>query len=107
MADVDVDQFGEHDKTDSHPNEENMPLPPVTPGEGSLGNLNMNKQCHLEEGKLKKKGSLILMLTVCTRSYVSIIDKHQMQSIMITLDVRVRSFTSKARTSHSQMRMES
>ena len=34
MADVDNDPFGEHDKTDSHPDEtgETIPLPPVTPG---------------------------------------------------------------------------
>ena len=37
MADVDIDPFGEHNKTDSHPDYtgENIPLPPVTPGGGS------------------------------------------------------------------------
>ena len=34
MADVDIDPFGDHDKTDSHPDEgENIPL---TPG-GEMG----------------------------------------------------------------------
>ena len=31
MADVDIDPFGEHDKTDSHPDGENIPLPLVNP----------------------------------------------------------------------------
>ena len=36
MADIDIDPFGDHDKTDSHPDEsENIPLPPVNPGGGS------------------------------------------------------------------------
>ena len=35
MADVDIDPFGEHDMTESK-NDENIPLPPVTPvGGGS------------------------------------------------------------------------
>ena len=36
MADVDVNPFGDHDKTDSHSDDtgENIPLPPVNPGEG-------------------------------------------------------------------------
>ena len=34
MADVDINPFGEHDKTDSHPDDtgETIPLPPVNPG---------------------------------------------------------------------------
>ena len=32
MSYVDIDPFGEHDKTDSHPDGENISLPPVTPG---------------------------------------------------------------------------
>ena len=100
MADVDIDQFGEHDETDSHPDDtgENIPLPPVNPGEGST---------LLEEVKFKKERSLILMLTVCTRSYLSIIAEPKMQPITITLDVKVCGFTSKAGTNHSPMRMES
>ena len=37
MADIDIDPFGEHDKTDSHPDgtSENIPLPLVNPGGGS------------------------------------------------------------------------
>ena len=37
MADVNIDPFGEHDKTDLHPDDtfENIPLPPITPGGGS------------------------------------------------------------------------
>ena len=71
MADVDIDPFVDHDKTDSHPDDtsERIPLPPVTPGGGStsedpLRNQNMNKKHHLEDRKLKKEGSQILTLTV-------------------------------------------
>ena len=32
MADVDINPFGEHDRTESRP-DENIPLPPVTPVE--------------------------------------------------------------------------
>ena len=30
MADIDIDPFGEHDRTESRP-DESIPLPPVTP----------------------------------------------------------------------------
>ena len=33
MADVDIDPFGEHDRTESR-TDENIPLPPVTPVRG-------------------------------------------------------------------------
>ena len=38
MADINIDPFGEHDKTDSHPDDtgNNIPLPPVNPG-GAMG----------------------------------------------------------------------
>ena len=45
---ADIDPFGEHYKTDSHPDGENIPLPPVTPEEDLLGNEKVNKKCHLE-----------------------------------------------------------
>ena len=35
MADVDIDPFGEHDKTEE-PTDENIPLDPVTPGRGGV-----------------------------------------------------------------------
>ena len=38
MADVDIDPFGEHDRTESRaeePSDENIPLDPVTPGRSS------------------------------------------------------------------------
>ena len=34
MADIDIDPFGEHDKTEE-PTDENIPLDPVTPAGGS------------------------------------------------------------------------
>ena len=73
--------------------------------EYQLGNQNMNKKHHSKEGELKKEGSPILMLTVCTRSYLSIIAEPLMQPIMRTLDVKAGGFTSKAGMSHSPMRM--
>ena len=40
---------GEHDRTESRP-DENIPLPPVTPvGGGQLGNQNVNRRHHSEE----------------------------------------------------------
>ena len=37
MADVDIDSFGDHNKTDSHPDDtgKNIPLPLITPRGGS------------------------------------------------------------------------
>ena len=32
MADVDIDQFVEHESRPEEPTDENIPLPPVTPG---------------------------------------------------------------------------
>ena len=97
MADIDIDPFGKHNKTDSHLDKmgKNIPLPLVTQ-EDLLGNQNVNKKRRLEEGELKKEGLLILTLTVCTRSYLSIVAEPRMQSITITLGARVRGFTSKA-----------
>ena len=43
--------------------------------EDLLGNQNENKKYHSEEGKLKKGGLPILTSTVCTRIYLSIINK--------------------------------
>ena len=50
MADVDIDSFGDHDKTDSHPDEgENIPLNPGGLMGDLLGNPNVNKKQHSEE----------------------------------------------------------
>ena len=58
MADVDIDPFGEHDKTHSHPDKVvNIPLSPINPGGGSTWDPppgNQNKKHRLEEEELKK-----------------------------------------------------
>ena len=89
MANVDIDPFGDHDKTDE-PMGENIPLTPLTGGD-QLGNQNVNKKHHSEEGQLKKEGSPILMSTVCTRT-----NEPQMKSIMITLDAKLDNFRCEA-----------
>ena len=71
-----------------------------TQEEDLLENQNTNKKHHLEEGKLKKEGSAILTLTVCTRSYLSIITESQMQHITISLDVKESDCTIEAGTRH-------
>ena len=51
MADVDIDPFGEHDRTESRPEEptdEHIPLDPVTPGRSSTWE-HVNRKHHLEE----------------------------------------------------------
>ena len=51
MTDVDINSFGEHDKTDSHPDETGDTVP-CTPGgqwEAPLGKQTENKKHHLEE----------------------------------------------------------
>ena len=81
MADVDIDPFGYHDKPDDCPDTgESIPL--TTRGaiggsqlEDHPGNQNENKKHHSEEGNLKKAGSPNFTLTVCTRSYLSIMAK--------------------------------
>ena len=111
MVDVNINPFEEHDKTHSHPDDtsENISF---NPGGGAMGGRSTwepdgNKKHYLEEGKLKEESSLILMLTVCRRSYLSIRTEPQMQPITITLDAKASSFTSKTWVSHSPMRMES
>ena len=48
MADIDIDPFGEHDRTESRP-DENIPLSLVTPvEEDQFGNQNVNKKHHSE-----------------------------------------------------------
>ena len=34
MADIDIDPFGEHESRPEEPNDEHIPLDPVTPGRG-------------------------------------------------------------------------
>ena len=54
MADIDIDPFGEHDKTED-PTDENIPLDPVTQWEeDQLGNQHMNRKHRLEEESLKE-----------------------------------------------------
>ena len=48
MADVDIDPFGEHESRPEEPNDEYIPLDPVTP-EDQLGNQHMNRKHHSEE----------------------------------------------------------
>ena len=49
MADIDIDPFGEHDRTEE-PMDEHIPLDLVNPvGWDQLGNQNMSKKCHSEE----------------------------------------------------------
>ena len=36
MADIDIDPFGEHESRTEEPTDENIPLTPVNPGEGSI-----------------------------------------------------------------------
>ena len=108
MADIDTDHFGDYDKTGSHPDDsgETIPFIPGRTMEDPLGNQYMNKKHRLEEGKLKKEGSPILTSTVCTSSYLSIIDKPQMQPFTITSDTKVSRFISKAGLSQSPMGMK-
>ena len=106
MADVNINPFSDHDQTDSYPDETGKNIP-LTPGGGVMRRSTWDKKHHCEEGKLKKEGSLILTLTVCTRSYLSTMVEPRMQPITITLDARASGFTSKAGMSHSLMMMES
>ena len=75
--------------------------------EDPLENQNENKKHCSEEEIPKNRGLLILTLTVCTKSYLSIITEPWMQSITITLDMKASSFTSKAGMTQSPVRMES
>ena len=101
MADVNIDAFSDHDKTDSHPDEtgENIPLNPGgSMGEGFTWEPEREQETSFEEKeKLKKEGSLILMLTVCTRSYPNIMAEPQMQPITTTLNAKASGFTFKGR----------
>ena len=66
----------------------------------------MNKKHHSEEAKFKKEGSPILRSTVCTRSYLSIINEPWMQPIITILDVKAIGCNSEAGTSHSHYNTE-
>ena len=61
MPHVDINPFGEHDKTDTHPDEgENIPLPPVTPGGGSTWEPECEQEMSFGGGKTRKKDHLLL-----------------------------------------------
>ena len=77
MADVDIDPFGDHDKTENRPNtgESIYFTPRGEMGERSTWGPEGEQETSFGGGKLKKEGSLIITLTVCTRSYLSILVK--------------------------------
>ena len=104
MVDVDINPFGDHDKTDAHPDEtgENIPLTPEGAMGGDTFEPDHEQETSFGEGKLKKEGSPILISTVYTRSYLSIINKSLVRHITITLDMKA----SKARMSHSLIKMD-
>ena len=74
MADVNNDPFGDHNKIGLHLDTgKNFPLTPRRAMGGSTWETESEQETSSGGGKLKKEGSLILTLTVCTRSYLSII----------------------------------
>ena len=75
MADVDIDPFGEHNNTDSHPDDtgENIPLPPVTPG--GLENQNTNKKRRLEGERVSGEKFSENKLKDCIKSYLKTLVK--------------------------------
>ena len=96
MADVDIDPFSEHGKTDEHLDEgETIPL---TPGEaiGGGSTWRPNKKCHLEERVLVRKSSENL-LKGCTESYPKAWAKPQKHSISMILNSEMGNCTTKAR----------
>ena len=88
MADVGIDPFGEHNKTDLHPDDTGESIPLVNPGGESTFEPEHGQETSFGGGKTQEKGSPILMLTVCTRSYLSIIAEPWMQPVTITLDMK-------------------
>ena len=52
MADVDIDPFGDHNKTDSHPDDTGENIPPqVTPGGGSTWEPECEQETSFGGGK--------------------------------------------------------
>ena len=68
IEDIDINPFGGHDKTDSHPDEtgENIPLKPGGASRGSTREPEFEQETSFGGGKLNKEGSPILMWIVCT-----------------------------------------
>ena len=56
MADIDINPFGDHDKTDSHPDEgENIPLPLVNPVGGSRWEPDLEQKTSFGRGKTQER----------------------------------------------------
>ena len=110
MADVDIDPFGEHDKTDSHPDDtgENIPL---NAGGGVMGGSTWEPEHEHETSFGGGKTQERRLIDSYVDSLYKKLSKHYSQTwdapIMIILGRKASGFTSKAGTSHSPIRMES
>ena len=105
MVDVDIDPFGDHDKTDSHPDEkgENNSSKHRRRSDGRiyLGTRPRTRHVVWRRENSRKKAHRFLHGQLVQGA------EPRIQPITITLDVKASSFTSKAGMSHSLMRMES
>ena len=81
MSNIDIHPFGEHDKTDLHSDDTGETIP-FTPGGRSTWEPECNQETSFGGGRTQEGR---LMLTVCTKNYLSIIAEPWMPSNMITL----------------------
>ena len=100
MRDIDIDLFEDHDKPNDHPDTgKNIPPTLFTPGRAMRGltwEPAHEQETTLGRGKTQNAGSPNFMLTVCTRSYLSILAEPLVKPIRITLDIKASNCTSKA-----------
>ena len=99
-AKFDINPFGEHNKTDSHPDDtdENIPFPPITQEEDLLGNQNSNKKRRLEGERVLGKKFSENELKACIESYLKALVKTQKNFIMIISKLEREGFTTRTRT---------
>ena len=102
MAGVDIDPFGEHDKTDSHPDEigTNIPLPLVTSGRDLLGSQNANKKHCLEGERARKRNFSKNASKRCIMCYLKKLAKPQMHSISMISNSEMESCTTGTKEHH-------
>ena len=79
MADVDIDPFGDHAKTDSHPDEgENIPL---TPGGGVIGGSTWEPESEQERLFREMRNFSKSTLKGCTKSYLKALTQPKRTSL--------------------------
>ena len=103
MADVDVDTFGDHDKTDSHPDDtgETIPLKPGGAMGGSTWKPEHEQETSFGGGKTQERRLTDSYIDSLYQELSKYYNQASNATIMVTLDAKESNCTLEARTSNS------